>query len=104
MDVAIKNKRVGTDLTDGSVFRTLILFSIPLIMSNLVQQMYTIVDLMVIGKFAGSAGTVGVAVGGEIADLLTPVATALAGAGRSILPSWPVREKKNGSRKPWEHS
>jgi len=82
MDVAIKNKRVGTDLTDGSVFRTLILFSVPLIMSNLVQQMYTIVDLMVIGKFAGSAGTVGVAVGGEIADLLTPVATALAGAGQ----------------------
>lgn len=82
MEAEQKNKRVGANLTEGSVFRTLLLFSIPLIMTNLVQQLYSIVDLMVIGKFAGSTGTVGVSVGGEIADLLTPVATAFAGAGQ----------------------
>lgn len=82
MEAVIKAKKVGSNLTEGSVFKTLLLFSIPLILTNLVQQLYSIVDLMVIGKFAGSTGTVGVSVGGEISDLLTPVATAFASAGQ----------------------
>lgn len=82
MEAVIKAKKIGANLTEGSVFRTLLLFSIPLILTNLVQQLYSIVDLMVIGKFAGSTGTVGVSVGGEISDLLTPVATAFASAGQ----------------------
>ena len=82
MQTAIKQKKVGTNLTEGSIIKTLLLFSIPLIMTNLIQQLYSVVDLMVIGKFAGSTGTVGVAIGGEVADLLTPMATAFAGAGQ----------------------
>lgn len=82
MEAAVKKKKVGTNLTEGPILRTLILFSVPLILTNVVQQLYSIVDLMVIGKFAGSTGTVGVSVGGEVADLLTPVATAFASAGQ----------------------
>ena len=40
------------------------------------------VDLMVIGQFGGSAGTVGVSTGGEIADMVTPIATAFSTAGQ----------------------
>lgn len=82
MQAAVKKKKVGTNLTEGPILQTLILFSVPLILTNVVQQLYSIVDLMVIGKFAGSTGTVGVSVGGEVSDLLTPVATAFASAGQ----------------------
>lgn len=75
-------KRVGRDLTTGSVAKGVFLFVGPVILTNLIQQVYSMVDLMVIGKFVGNVGTVGVSTGGEIADFLTPVATAFALAGQ----------------------
>ena len=75
-------KRVGRDLTTGSVTKGVFLFVGPVILTNLIQQVYSMVDLMVIGKFVGNIGTVGVSTGGEIADFLTPVATAFALAGQ----------------------
>lgn len=99
MEAVIKAKKVGSNLTEGSVFKTLLLFSIPLILTNLVQQLYSIVDLMVIGKFAGSTGTVGVSVGGEISDLLTPVATAFASAGQVYIAQLAGRGRRGRSRR-----
>lgn len=62
--------------------RTLLKFAAPIILANLVQQIYSMVDLAVIGQFVGNVGTVGVNTGGEIADLLTPVAIGFSTAGQ----------------------
>lgn len=75
-------KKMGVDLTSGSIWKGLYLFAIPIVLTNVVQQLYSMVDLMVIGQYAGSTGTVGVSTGGEIADMLTPVATAFSTAGQ----------------------
>lgn len=82
MAEAVAVKKVGRDLTTGSVTKGIFLFVGPVILTNLIQQIYSMVDLMVIGKFVGNVGTVGVSTGGEIADFLTPVATAFALAGQ----------------------
>lgn len=75
-------KRVGRDLTQGPVLKGLLLFSLPMLLTNLIQQLYSIVDLMVIGQFVGTTGTVGVSIGGELSDFLSPVAMAFASAGQ----------------------
>ena len=46
------------------------------------DRVYSMVDLAIIGQFMGSAGTVGVGTGGEIADLGTTIAVAFAAAGQ----------------------
>lgn len=74
--------KVGTNLTEGAITGTLLLFAIPIVLTNLIQQLYSMVDLMVIGKFVGTIGTVGVNTGGEIADLVTPVALGFSSAGQ----------------------
>lgn len=74
--------RVGTNLTEGPIMRTLLVFAIPIVLTNLVQQLYSMVDLMVIGQFVGNAGSIGVNTGGEISDLLTPVAMGFSTAGQ----------------------
>lgn len=74
--------KVGMDLTQGSIFRNLLIFAIPMVMTNIIQQLYSLVDLIVIGKFVGSIGTVGVSSGGEVADLVTPIASAFSNAGQ----------------------
>lgn len=82
MTAAHMGGRVGTDLTEGPIMKTLITFALPIIMTNLIQQMYSLVDVIVIGKYVGNIGTVGVNTGGEIADLVTPIATGFASAGQ----------------------
>ena len=74
--------KVGMDLTQGSIFRNLLIFAIPMVMTNIIQQLYSLVDLIVIGKFVGSIGTVGVSSGGEVADLVTPIASAFSMLGK----------------------
>ena len=81
MTVSAKG-RVGTNLTEGPIMRTLLIFAIPIVLTNLIQQLYSLVDVMVIGQFVGNAGTVGVNTGGEISDLLTPVAMGFSTAGQ----------------------
>ena len=66
MEAAAKKPKVGNDLTQGSIYKTLIVFAVPIILTNLIQQLYSMVDLMVIGQFVGSVGTVGISTGGEI--------------------------------------
>lgn len=82
---AIGTKKVGKDLTEGPILRKLIPFVLPIVLANLVQQLYGIVDLIVIGKFMGPTGTVGVSVGGEINDIILPLAGAFATAGQIFI-------------------
>ncbi len=74
--------RVGRDLTEGPIFSSLFLFAMPVILANVIQQLYGMVDLAVAGKYVGSIGTVGVNTGGEMADLILPVAMGCATAGQ----------------------
>lgn len=54
-----KNKPL--DLTEGSLFKKILIFSLPLMLSNLLQVLFNISDIAVVGRFAGSAalGSVG---------------------------------------------
>lgn len=75
-------KRIGLDMTEGNILHQLIQFAIPLLLANLLQQLYNAVDMMVIGHYVGSSGTVGVSSGGEIATLATFLATSFGSAGQ----------------------
>ena len=75
-------KKLGIDLTQGSVLGGLVRFVIPLLLANILQQLYNTVDMAVIGNYVGSTGTVGVSTGGEVATLLTFLATAFGSAAQ----------------------
>lgn len=80
---AVKSKNsVGRNLTEGPIFSNLLSFAVPIVLANIVQQLYSMVDLAVIGQFAGNAGTSGVSVGSEIADVIFPVAVGFSSAGQ----------------------
>lgn len=82
MNNTAARRQVGLDMTQGSILRLLVTFTLPLLLSNLLQQLYNMVDVAVIGQFVGSVGTVGVSTGGEIATFLTFVATSFGTAGQ----------------------
>lgn len=59
-----------TDMTSGPVFRHLFRFSVPLILGNLLQLSYNMVDTIVIGRFAGGAALAAVGTCDQIMNLL----------------------------------
>ena len=81
MDSGTQKKRVGRDLTQGSIVKTLLLFAVPILLTNIVQQLYNTVDLIIIGQFAGREGTVGTSTGGDLANLLTMLSIGFSAAG-----------------------
>ena len=85
MSQAASQRRVVTNLTTGPIMKSLLLFAFPIVLTNLVQQLYSMVDLIVIGQYVGSVGTVGVNTGGEMADLVSPVAMGFATAGQIFI-------------------
>lgn len=44
---------MNRDLTKGPVIRTMLLFAVPMILGNLLQQCYNIADTMIVGKYLG---------------------------------------------------
>ena len=41
-------------MTEGSIFKNLLLFAVPLILGNLLQQLYNTADSIIVGNFLGS--------------------------------------------------
>ena len=56
-----QRKRKPLNLTEGSLFKKILIFSLPLVLSNLLQVLFNMSDIAVVGRFAGSValGAVG---------------------------------------------
>lgn len=63
------------DYTEGSVVKQLTSFSLPFLFSNLLQALYNVVDMVVVGRYVGPVGVAGVQTGGQITMLITNVVT-----------------------------
>lgn len=73
------------NLTQGSVTRLLLIFAFPLLCSNLLQTVYNMVDMIVIGQFVGREGLSAVSIGGDVLHFLTFLVMGFSNAGQVIL-------------------
>ncbi len=80
-----KEKKIIRDLTVGSVPKTLLSFSMPLFLSGLLQMVYNMVDMVVVGRFVGTLGLSAVAIGGEVLQMITFIAMGFSNAGQILI-------------------
>lgn len=64
---------MNRDLTKGSERKALILFSLPIIAGNLLQQLYNIADTLIVGKYLGPASLGAVGSSSALMILLTSI-------------------------------
>ena len=62
------------NLTTGSVFKNVVLFSLPYLLSYFLQTLYGMADLFIIGQFEGVASTTAVSIGLQVMHMLTVMA------------------------------
>lgn len=87
------------DFTKGNVARQLVEFAWPLFLSNLLQVVYNLVDMAVVGNVLGKAGISAVAVGGDLTQLLTFVGMGFSNAGQVLIARYiGAREREKISR------
>ncbi len=64
--------------TTGSVYKNVLLFSLPYLLSYFLQTLYGMADLFIIGQFEGVASTTAVSIGSQVMHMLTVMIVGLA--------------------------
>ena len=72
------------DLIHGPIFKSLILFALPLLISNVFQQLYNTVDTMIVGHYLGDMSLAAIGSCASIYDLLVGFALGI-GNGLAIV-------------------
>ena len=66
------------NLTTGSVFKTLLYFSLPYFLAFFLQTLYGMADLFIIGQYNGVESTTAVSIGSQVMHMLTVMIVGLA--------------------------
>ncbi len=87
------------NLTTGSVFKNVILFSLPYLLSYFLQTLYGMADLFIIGQYDCVASTTAVSVGSQIMHMITVMIVGLAmGTTVSIAQAIGANNRKQASK------
>lgn len=82
-------------MTEGIIWKQLLLFSLPLLIGNLFQQLYNMVDSIVVGNFIGGSALAAVGAGSAVINLLIGLFMGLTtGAGVVIAQFYGARDKE----------
>lgn len=75
---------MAKDMTVGKPSKILINFSLPIILSNIFQQLYNVIDSIIVGNFVGAKALAAVGASSSISFLFVAIATGLS-IGSSIV-------------------
>lgn len=68
-----KTVNAEKNLTEGKILKTMLIFALPMILGNLLQQVYNIADTMVVGRFLGAEALAAVGSAYTLMTFLTSV-------------------------------
>lgn len=78
------NRKIDNNMTEGNVFKALLYFTIPLIISGFLQQLYTIADSVIVGNLVSETALAAVGVSAPVLNVFIYVITGLV-SGYTIL-------------------
>ena len=77
-------KQKNVNLTEGVIWKNLLTFTLPLLLSALLQQLYNTVDLLIVGRFAGKVDMAAIGASGPITVLVVALFMGMS-TGTSVL-------------------
>ena len=73
-----KGGRDTLDMTTGSPAKVLLAFAVPIILSNLFQQFYNLIDSLIVGNYLGADALAAVGSAGTVTAVVVQMASGLA--------------------------
>ena len=77
--------RITKDFTHGSVAKQLLWFTLPFMASNALQVLYSTIDMIIVGKFVGTAGLSAVSQSSQILNFATMVCLGFSNGGQVLI-------------------
>lgn len=84
-----------TQFVEGSIPKQLAAFATPLFLSSLLQMMYNMVDMIIVGHALGKTGLSAVAVGSDISNFITFFIMGFVNAGQIIISQYIGAERRD---------
>ena len=78
-------KSLSKDFTKGNIAKQLVLFALPFMASNALLVLYSTIDMIIVGKFVGTAGLSAVSQSSQIVNFATMVCLGFSNAGQVLL-------------------
>ena len=76
---------ISKDFTSGNILKQLIFLSIPFMLSNALQVLYSTIDMIIVGKYVGTAGLSAVSQSSLIVNFATMVCLGFANSGQVLI-------------------
>ncbi len=80
-----QKKSLINNMTEGALTQQLLFFALPIMGANLLQALYTLVDLWAVGKFGDAAAISAVSISGQIVFLIHAVGIGLSSGGQVLI-------------------
>ena len=93
-----EGKTLVNDMSQGPVLKSLIRFAIPMMLANLLQAVYSMVDMIVVGQFGGPAGLSAVGIGGQLTNLFLAVGMGFSNGAQVVISQQVGMKSKKISR------
>lgn len=94
-----KDMEKGTKLLNGSIWKGIVAFAIPLFLGNLFQQLYNTVDSLIVGNFLGSDALAAVSSSGSLIFLLVGFFNGIAVGAGVVISKYFGAKDEEGLRK-----
>lgn len=79
------NKEITTDFTKGNIFKQLIVSSIPFMLSNSFQILYSVIDMIVVGRTIGGYGLSAISLASQVSVFMTMLCLGLTTGGQVLI-------------------
>lgn len=81
----MSKRTISKDFTTGPIARQMFFFMLPFMLSNAMQVLYSTIDMIIVGKFVGTAGISAVGQSSQIVNFATMVCLGFSNAGQVLL-------------------
>ncbi len=90
----METKKLSKDFTQGNITSQLLWLALPFMASNALQVLYSTIDMIIVGKYVGTAGLSAVSQASQILNFVTMVCLGFSNAGQ-VLIAQALGAKKN---------
>ena len=81
----MKEKTLSKNFTQGSIMKQLLFFALPFMASNALQVLYSTIDMVIVGKYVGTAGLSAVSQSSLILNFATMVCLGFSNGGQVLV-------------------
>ena len=81
----MKTTKLTKDFTNGSISKQLFFLMIPFMLSNALQVLYSTIDMIIVGKYVGTAGLSAVSQSSSILNFATMVCLGFSNGGQVLI-------------------